>query len=383
MGFLDLIKSRNKELDFMYDFDLIQDTSKKIHMKQLAIQTCINMIGRTISQSEFYVKKDKKIVKDEMYYRLNVRPNLNMSASQFWQTVVHKLIYDNECLIIQSDTEDLLIADSFTRVEYALVNDSFKDVTIKDYTFSRTFQMGDVIYLEYSNKKLSTMLDGLYADYGELFGRIIEFQNRKNQIRGLVDVEAITDKSEKGQEKLQNYINKIYKAFSGKSVAIVPQQKGFKLEEMKNTTQLQSVDEVAKVIDGFLDQVAKVLGIPIALLHGDMADVEKPTRNYMTFCIDPFLKKIRDELNAKMIDKKEFLAGKKVETKRVSYSNIFDVAAAVDKLRSSGVANGNELREELGLERVEDDPMLDKYVITKNYQESSEALKGGENKDEA
>ncbi|MFS0596816.1 phage portal protein [Peribacillus frigoritolerans] len=351
MGILDMIKSRNKELEFMFDFDLIQDTSKKIHMKQLAIQTCINMISRTISQSEFYVKKDKKIVKDEMYYRLNVRPNPNMSASQFWQTVVHKLIYDNECLIIQSDTEDLLIADSFTRIEYALVNDLFKDVTIKNFTFSRTFQMSEVIYLEYSNKKLSTLFDGLYSDYGELFGRIIEFQNRKNQIRGLVDVEAITDKSEKGQEKLQNYINKIYKAFSGKSVAIVPQQKGFKLEEMKNTTQLQSVDEVAKVIDGFLDQVAKVLGIPIALLHGDMGDVEKPTRNYMTFCIDPFLKKIRDELNAKMIDKKEFLAGKKVETKRASYSNMFDVATAVDKY---------------------------KYFIIKNYQESSEALKGGE-----
>ncbi|WP_338566946.1 phage portal protein [Peribacillus frigoritolerans] len=375
-----MVKSRNKELEFMLDFDLIQDTSNKIHMKQLAIQTCINMIGRTISQSEFYVKKEKKIVKDEMYYRLNVRPNPNMSASQFWHTVVHKLIYDNECLIIQSDTEDLLIADSFTRIEYALVNDSFKDVTIKNFTFSRTFQMSEVIYLEYSNKKLSTLFDGLYSDYGELFGRIIEFQNRKNQIRGVVNIEAVNDKTEKGQEKLQNYINKIYKAFSGKSVAIVPQQKGFKFEEMKNG-QSQSVDEVAKVADGFLDQVAKPLGIPISLLHGDMADVEKPTRNYMTFCIDPFLKKIKDELNAKMIDKKEYLAGKKIETKRISYSNMFDVAAAVDKLRSSGVSNGNELREELGLERVEDDPMLDKYVITKNYQESSEALKGGE-KDE-
>ncbi|WP_438286916.1 phage portal protein [Peribacillus butanolivorans] len=200
MGLLDLVKSRNKELEFMLDFDLIEDTSKKIHMKQLAIQTCINVIGRTISQSEFYVKKDKKIVKDEMYYRLNVRPNPNMSASHFWQTVVHKLIYNNECLIIQSDTEDLLIADSFTRVEYALVNDSFKDVTIKNFTFSRTFQMNDVIYLEYSNKKLSTLFDGLYSDYGELFGRIIEFQKRKNQIRGLVDIEAVSDKSDKTQE---------------------------------------------------------------------------------------------------------------------------------------------------------------------------------------
>ncbi|MEV5038856.1 phage portal protein [Peribacillus frigoritolerans] len=361
----------------MFDFDLIQDTSKKIHMKQLAFQTCINMIGRTIYQSEFYVKKDKKIVKDEMYYRLNVRPNPNMSASQFWQTVVHKLIYDNECLVIQSDTEDLLIADSFTRVEYALVNDSFKDVTIKDFTFSRTFQMSDVIYLEYSNKKLSTMLDGLYVDYGELFGRIIEFQKRKNQIRGLVNVESTYEKDEKTQRRLQAYIDKIYKAFTDKAVAFVPQQKGFKLEELKNTTQAQSVDEVNKVVDGFLNQVAKALGIPISLLHGDMADIEKPTRNYMTFCIDPFLKKIKDELNGKLIDKKDYLAGKKMETKRVSNINLFDVATAVDKLRASGTFNGNELREALGEERV-DEPIMDRYFITKNYQESSEALKGGE-----
>ncbi|MBK5459208.1 hypothetical protein [Peribacillus sp. TH27] len=95
------------------------------------------------------------------------------------------------------------------------------------------------------------MLDGLYSDYVELFGRIIEFQKRKNQIRGVVDIEAVSDNTEKGQEKLQNYINKIYKAFSGKCMAIVPQQKGFKYEKMKNS-QSQSVYEVNKVIDGFL-----------------------------------------------------------------------------------------------------------------------------------
>ncbi|MBK5446130.1 hypothetical protein [Peribacillus sp. TH24] len=43
-------------------------------------------------------------------------------------------------------------------------------------------------------------------------------------------------------------------------MAIVTQQKGFKYEEMKNS-QSQSVDEVNKVIDGFLDQVAKALGL--------------------------------------------------------------------------------------------------------------------------
>ncbi|MBK5481014.1 hypothetical protein JFV29_03560 [Peribacillus sp. TH16] len=48
-------------------------------------------------------------------------------------------------------------------------------MTVKNFTFNRSFKMNDIIDLEYSNKKLSTMLDGLYAEYGELFSRIVEF----------------------------------------------------------------------------------------------------------------------------------------------------------------------------------------------------------------
>jgi len=378
LGFLDLVKSRNKELEILFDFDLIESTSEKIAMKKLAIHICVDMIARTISQSDFRVKDGKEIIKDELYYRLNVRPNKNQTASTFWQRLIHKLIRENEVLVIKSDTDDLLIADSFTHTEYAVFEDSFSDVTIKNYTFNRTFKMSDVFYLEYTNEKLTTLLDSLYTDYGELFGRIVEFQKRKNQIRGTVDIESIHDKGEETQTKLQNYINKIYKAFSEKSVAIVPQQKGFTLNEMKIGNNVHPVDEVNKVTDGFLYQVANALGIPIALLKGEMADVEKQTRNYMIFCIDPLLKNIKDECNAKFIDKSDFLKGKRLDIRRISYSNIFDVATAVDKLRASATMTGNELREELGLER-EDDPLLDKFFITKNYQESSDALKGGDN----
>ncbi|WP_026572493.1 phage portal protein [Bacillus sp. UNC438CL73TsuS30] len=378
MGFLDYFKSRNQELELLFDLDIIEDTSEKIQMKKLAIQVCVDMIARTIIQSEFRLKNGKDIIRDEIYYRLNVRPNQNMSASTFWHTVIDKLIKENEVLIIQADNQDLLIADSFSRIEYAVYEDSFKDVTVKNYTFNRTYKTSDVIYLQYNNEKLTTLLNGLYEDYGELFGRILNFQKRKNQIRGIVDIDAIYDKSDKGQERIQNYINKIYKAFSEKDVAIVPQQKGFKLEEMKQASTLQSVDEVNKVTDGFLYHVARAVGIPIALIKGDIVDTEKATRNYMNFCIDPILKKIKDELTAKLIDKADYLKGKRMDIKRISYSNIFDVATSVDKLRASGTVTGNELREELGLERA-DDPLLDKFFMTKNYQESSDALKGGDN----
>lgn len=372
---MDIIK-KNKELEITFDLDLIEDTSNRIHMKKIAIQTCINLIAKTISLSEFRVRRGEKYVKDEMYYRLNVQPNLNQSAATFWEQVIYKLIYDNECLIIQTDTQDLLIADSFSKVEYAVYEDVFKSVVVKNNEFKRTFKRDDVIYLEYNNERLMPIIDGLYADYGELFGRIIDAQKRKDQIRGTVNIDELSAKDDKRIEKASTFINKMYKAFSTKDIAIVPQQKGFQYEEhSKSTTKSQSVDEVTKTIDGFLTVVARALNIPPALVKGEIADVENQTRNFMTFCVDPLLNKIKDELNSKSFSKNEILQGDGIDIRRVSYRDIFDIASAADKLRAAGIYSGNELRDKLGDDQV-DDPILDRYYITKNY--TADSLEGGE-----
>ncbi|WP_419962582.1 phage portal protein [Psychrobacillus sp. BM2] len=361
--------------------ELFQNKSNRVHMKKLAIDTCISFIGRTISQSEFRVKNGDTFVKDELYYRLNIRPNKNQTASTFWQTFIQKLIYENECLIIQADDGDLLIADDFTHKEYAVYDDIFSNVVVKGFEFKRTFKQDEVIHLRHSNEKLSPLIDSLFADYGELFGRILAAQKRKNQIRGTVDMDMTSAKTEKEQSKLQEFINKMYKAIETKDVAIVPQQKGIKYEEISaNGLVGQSVDEINKVTNGFLDQIAFALGIPVSLLRGDMADVEKQTKNYMFFTIAPLLKKIKDEANVKFFTQKEFLAGQCIDIRKASYQNIFDLATAVDKLISSGVFNGDEIRTETGYD-VTGEEVHKKYFITKNYQESSEALKGGENSD--
>ena len=50
----------------------------------------------------------------DVYYKLNIKPNTDLSSDSFWQQVIYKLIYDNEVLIVVSDSKELLIADSFT-----------------------------------------------------------------------------------------------------------------------------------------------------------------------------------------------------------------------------------------------------------------------------
>lgn len=380
MGFLDAIFKRNSELGFIYDVELFQDTSTRVHMKRLAIETCASFLGRTISQSEFRIRKGSDFEKDELYYRLNVRPNKNMTASTFWQTVIEKLIYDNECLIIQADDEDLLIADNFQHNSYAVLEDTFSKVKIKEYEFKRSFKQNEVLHLRYRNESLSPLIDGLFADYGDLFGRILNSQKRKNQIRGTVDIEAQVAKNSDTLEKLQTFIDKIYKAFGEKDIAIVPQQPGFKYNENSaGGNGGQSVEEINKVTNGFLDQVAMSIGIPVSLLHGDMADVEKQTKNFMMFTVNPLLKKIRDEGNSKFFSKDDYLDGKKLEIKPISYLSLFDLANDIDKLISSGAFTGNEIRNEVDYEKSKD-PMLDKHFITKNYQEMQPTTEGGEEK---
>lgn len=378
IGFLDAVFKRNSELGFMFDVELLQKTSTRIHMKRLAIDTCVAFLGRTLSQSEFRVKDGKKLVQDELYYHLNVRPNKNMTASTFWETFVHKLVYDNECLIIQADDGDLLIADTFEHNQYAVLEDTFTNVKVKDYVFKRRFLQNEVIHLRYRNEKLAPLIDSLFADYGDLFGKILNSQKRKNQIRGTVDMDMLAAKSKEHQAKLQEFINNMYKAIGENDVAIIPQQPGFKYNETAaggNTG--QSVDEINKVTNGFLDQVAMAIGIPISLLHGDMADVEKQTKNYMLFTVKPLLKKLADEGNVKFFSMEEYLSGKKIEIKSISYQNIFDLANSIDKLISSGGFTGNEMRLEAGYE-ISDDPNLDKHYITKNYTEMQDT-EGGEN----
>ena len=190
-SFFDLF-TRRKDASYIYDLDLIQDVSNRAYLKKLAIDTCIDYVARAVSASEFRVMSGTKSEKNDIYYKLNVRPNTDYSATNFWQELINKLIRDNEVLVIVNDSHDLLIADNFIRNESANYPDTFTGVTVKNYTFQRTFNMSDVWYMQYNNAKLDDYINGLWSDYGELFGRMLETNMRNNQIRATVAVNATT-----------------------------------------------------------------------------------------------------------------------------------------------------------------------------------------------
>ena len=379
MGWLIDKLSKNKEIKSMFDLDLIEEPTHRAYLKKMALETCINFIARSISQSEFRFLKNGKREYNDWDYLLNIRPNTDQSAAEFWQDFVFKLIHENEVLVVLTDSNDLLIADSFTRTEYAVFPDVFSSVTVKDYTFNRTFKMDEVIYITYNNEKLTTFMKGMFDDYGDLFGRMIEINMRNNQIRGTVEVDSTQSLDKENQGKLQNFIDRLFRSFKNNTVAIVPQLKGFKYTEVaKGDNNGKSVDELSKLKRDLVNEVAIILGIPVSLIHGDMTEYETAIKAYIKFCDGPLIKKMSDELNAKLIEKEDYLKGERIKVQGISELNPLELAAAVDKLISSMAYTPNEVRVKLG-DEPSLDPRLDKHYITKNY----ESLEGGEKKNEA
>lgn len=366
----------------MLELDLAIDPAERSYLKRMALESVINFISRTFSQSEFWVKDGQELKEDTLYYKLNVRPNSDSSASDFWHKVIYKLIYDNEVLIIKSDSDELLIADDFYREEYAVYEDIFKDVVVKDYKFGRTFKMSEVIYFNYNNDKLQRFVESLFADYGELFGRMMDTQLRKNQIRGVVSVNSGAGNIDNIQmTRLQKYIDKIYNQFKNNGVAIVPEISGFEYKELSkdsvNGTD-NGAENLQKLKRMIIDDVAKIVGIPSNLIHGDVADLSNAMDAYIDFCINPLISKIEDELNSKFFTEAEYLKGKRVKVVGINAVDPIKNAEKVDKLISSSAAKQNEVRELLGLAPVEDG---DRFILTKNYQ-TEEALKGGANEND-
>ncbi len=385
MNLFDVFKQsvRNEEpSDWIPDLVYGDDESARAYLKIMAKNTVLDFVSRTMSTLE--VKFKNKDGTADWEYILNVRPNNDMSAATFWEKFFYRLMDDNEVLVIFTEDNQLLIADHFSRTEYAVYDDVFTSVTVKNYVFQKSFNMSDVIYIEYNNDKLDRFTKGLFEDYSELFGRIIEIAMRNNQIRGSVSINATATANEKKDEngktrteKLQEYVDKIYQAFKTKSVAIVAKVKNIDYEEYTNKQGVsnQSLDELNKMKTSLIDDVANAIGVPTALIYGEKAELDSNLQAFRKLCLAPLMKKLQDELMAKIITKKEYKNGERIKVSKVLPVSILENATQIDKIVSSGTFLRDEVREV-----TEYDPLPNgegqQLIMTKNYEK---VTKGGEN----
>lgn len=368
------------------DEDLLDEYTNlvgDIYIREMAFWSAVNIVANAISKCEFKTFVNGKEVKGKEYYLWNVEPNKNQNSSAFLHKLIAKLYRDNECLVLEQNGQ-LLVADSFMKTEYALFDDVFSQVTVKNFTFDRTFTQSEVLYFKLHEENMRKVVNGLYESYSKLIAYSMKAYQRSRGTKGIFKYDTLPIAGTEERKMFDTLINEKISKWLTSDNAALPLGKGYEWKELtQKTYNNESTRDIRAQIDDISDFTAKAFGIPPALLRGDVQDTSKAVDQLLTFCIDPLCDMLQEEINRKRNGYEGFSKGTylKIDTKIIKHIDLLGVATAIDKLIASGCFTINDIREAVGDEPIDED-WANQHWMTKNYEtveKAMKALEGGEN----
>ena len=358
--------------------------SIEVFYKELAIQSCISFIANALVMSEFQTFENGQEVKKMNHYLLNVEPNLNQNATEFWHEVIWRLIYDNECLIIQHDNQ-FFVAEDFEHKEFAFKEDIYSDVEVRGLKISRSFVESEVFYLKLNNKHIKKLIDGLYSDYGELLARAKSNFKKSGGRKGVYFQGGYgpapgTEEYEKQQKLMED----MFKRYWESENAVLNLSDGDKYVESQFLGVGEDSRDIRNLVNDVIDFACAAFHIPAGVVRGDKVGVAEQTDNTIMFGINPFAKLITTEINRKWYGMKAYLNGSfvRMDTKKIRDVDIEKMSKSADLLFRIGVNSVNDNREMFGKSLI-DEAWANEHYVTKNYNsildnEFNETLKGGD-----
>lgn len=135
--------------------------AEKNRLSQLALEIGFNKIADLISKCPIDVySTDSDAIKTE--YCLNVRPNPNEFATDFWKQVVIKMCTSSDgCLVVQMSDGNIYRAESFVQSDDVLYPRTFSNVIIRSgdrtYKLDRIFTSNDAVLFKYKKDRKSVV----------------------------------------------------------------------------------------------------------------------------------------------------------------------------------------------------------------------------------
>lgn len=353
----------------------------EIYIRELAFHMISNKIGNALSKCELNFYKNNKKVKDEEWYRWNVQPNKNQNATQFWNKLIDKLYNDNEALVVENSNE-LYVADSYLyNDDSAFFEHYFEGVTVNNFTFGKRFYMSEVFYFKLNNKDLKTFIDGTLVLYGKLINASLNNYLIANGNKGVLYIDEYNAQEEDFETTLSDILNNQFKKFFESANSVIPLYNGYEYKPLESKGNLDTRDFKA-LLDDVISITANAFNVPKTIAIGEVQDTSKAIDEFLTFCLDPLIELLTDEITRKLYDKWQIIEGfyAKFDTKAVKHIDLLDVATAIDKLISSGCFTINDIRKVCGEDEINED-WANQFFMTKNYsaiEDIVNQLKGGE-----
>ncbi|MDF2881683.1 MAG: phage portal protein family [Clostridiaceae bacterium] len=341
----------------------------EVVIRNLAFQTAVNLIANAISKCEFKTFYKNEEVKKQEYYLWNIEPNKNQNSSEFIHKWISKLYEENECLIIETNGQ-LLVADTFSKKEYALFDCQFTGVTVNGFTFNKTFLMNEVMYFKLNNNDIRKLINGMYESYGKLISYSMNAYQRSRGTKGIFKYETLPVTGTDDRKAFDALINeKISKWLAGDNAAL-PLGRGQEWKELTQKTYASdSTRDIKAMVDDIYDFTARAICIPSVMLKGDTASLgDEVVNNLLTFCVDPLTDMLQEEINRKRSGYAGFSQGTylDIDTKCIKHIDLLSVSTAIDKLISSGAFSINDIRKLVNENEIDED-YANQHFITKNY----------------
>lgn len=348
----------------------IAEEFTELFFKELATACAINMIANTIGKCEIRTFVKGVPERGAEYYLWNYEPNPNENSSDFLQHFFSNLCYDNEALIIEVNGY-LYVADSFSRRKYSFYEDVFSNIVIGELTLQKPYKSSDVIYMQLNNIDARQRLEGAYTSYGKIVAKAVRNMLRQGAQKGILDIDAATAQETKFKEKLQKLMDESFKPFFEAESAVLPLTNGYTYTDVTKQGATATPADINERINYEFEMAGRAWRIPKALILGDVSEVEKITKNFLTFAIDPITEKLGEEATRKRYGEEQFCKGNYIDinTNCIQHIDIFEQATNSDKLLSSGLYCIDELRTKLGDTAIGSD-WSQRHYITKNYAEA-------------
>lgn len=369
-----IFKNKNNEIQSY--MDMVSVEIKKLKLSKLAIQKAAGMIAHAVAKSEFVVQRADGRAKDHIYWILNIRPNPNETATDFWIDAIQKLLTEEECLIC-SVTGKLFIVDAYTTDNAVMMPRIYRNVTIisngETFRLDRNFRSDEMIHLRAQNRKIKNYLENVLKMYNDTASAVATAKKLASMPKFTLDIPGqlpvIRTKDKDGKEKLltiDEYKKGIKKLLESDDIEVLQNQNGMTIQQLKIETSTTSEDMV-KLATEIYTECAMAFDIPKAVFLGEITEKADSTNEFITYAVGWVKELLEDSLNAKLVGEESYLKGEKIwiDMSKFKHRDIIESAANLDKLRSIGF-NFDEIRSTVGWEELNTDFSRER-VITKNY----------------
>ena len=352
----------------------------EIKFMKLALYIVSTYIASAISTCEFKIyDNDKKEAKNRTYYKLNINPNPNDTATRLKYMFTKKLVLEGKSLVIRY-LDNIYFASSYNLANDSILGYEFDNVTIQNHCIKERFTRETSFYFELDDEKVKSILDSINDKYKKMVSDAMKVYQKSINNKWKLKVDVMKQGEPNFEADFKNYVETQLKDFITGDEGVFPELNGYVLEKFDNGNDKTDSSDIRNLRKDIFDMVAQTFKMPPSMMYGNVSNLKEVANQFITFTVKPIAKMIGEEITRNLFTEAEILANNKVEVdiSSINYKDIFDIANGVEKLISNGVSNIDEVRKMINLPIINTE-FSKQYWMTKNYSKIEEMMEAVNN----